>query len=193
MGKKLFYLLKYKIYWIRYCYPFLMLHKPLCKQFQQDVIIFFDKLFFCRSCFFVYFGLILSLIWALSQSLELSVQCFIPLFLFVFIFSYPKLYNKFGRRIKDIVRFFNGVMIGAIIVLGVRGQLFFSILMLLGLFGIKKIYNIQRAKNAKDACVGCEELQHGRVCRGYKRQITEMLAFEEAFYGSLSDRSSNYD
>lgn len=187
---KLFDLLRYKAYRVKYYRHFLFSHKPLCKKYEHESLRFFKNYYVCRSCFFMYTGL-----WAaLALSLLnlngrpgfyeiISTLIFAAL---ITILTKPSIYHRFSRRIKDIIRFFDGVVISLVFVLFCKINLLVLIAGIIGFIFIKRIYNSQR--DASKICSGCPELSTGRACSGYRKQVDALLNLEEKFSSTIQNR-----
>ncbi len=181
MLKRVIYLINYNLYRIYYCYSFIYAHKPLCGRFKKDVLNFFNRLYICRGCFFVYFGILLTLILGFVKDFVNPSIYILSGILIIVGLSYPKIYKHFPRFFKDIVRFFNGMFIGYLVLLGFHGYLLLCMAGILTFTVLKKIYNKMRTIEKANACEGCIELQQNKTCSGYSLQVKQMLILENAF------------
>jgi hypothetical protein len=99
----------------------------------------------------------------------------------VILLSYPKIYNKLPRIIKDSIRMISGNIIGQSVIIGFNGYYLYSITIFAALFIFKEFFNISRKTNAINACNSCSELINGHICSGYQKQAEKIRVFEEAF------------
>lgn len=162
--------------WIVF-YPVIFAHKPLCSNYEQDVL-HFGKVFLCRSCAFLYTGMLSSaLIFFFDKKMlfDIKIYAFFILLL-VLILSFPTFYESYYRKVKDILRFLTGFFMIYFLVL-----LFNDLI--LGLTGLSVllifwwIYKKLRPEN--QLCESCEEFQEKKICSGFILQADYANQFEE--------------
>ncbi|MDD4294613.1 MAG: hypothetical protein PHP69_03760 [Candidatus Omnitrophica bacterium] len=162
--------------------PVLFAHKPLCVRFKKDVFKF-GKIYFCRSCFFLYLGLCLCLLvniffkylfYLSAYSFFFILMCFIVVFL-----SYPPLYKRLNRIIKDFLRFSLGGIVGNLMTLLFYGEYVYFALFCLVFWLIKHFYSAVRAGMKLNACDGCPELYRKGICSGYSPKVACMKKYED--------------
>ena len=182
--------LKYKVYYYKYFYQFVFAHKPLCDKFRNDTILLLNKIYICRSCLFLYSGLFLTLSFAFNPFIfdiiaknVILILCFV---LSVLLITNPKLYKKYSRLKRDIIRFLNGVIIGLTLMILIQVNFITGIFLLATLFVTKKIYN--KYRSFTDICAGCSELNTCKTCTGYKKQVEALLILEENYSKTLAIR-----
>lgn len=170
-----------KILWLRKTYSFNWAHKPLCEKYEEDLIKIKD-VSVCRSCFFVYLGLISNLVFSLMfHNFYVAYGRIIlsGLLLFTLPLSYPTLYKKLPRKLRDLLRFTMGYLIIQIFFVFLRGHFVYSLAAVLLSYILWKIYFKQRAKRKIDLCFTCNEYSDQKVCSGYKTQVLLIREYEE--------------
>lgn len=172
-----------------YCYPYRYAHKPLCKSFKKDVINFFNKIYVCRGCFFLYLGIFSAILLCSALNIKNLNTAGILGYILIFAISHPTLYKNFPRFLKDIVRFLAGMIVGSAAIIGFQGHLIASLTFFLLFFFIKKKYNKIRMSNKINACNNCPELKQNKVCSGYLKQTQGLRLLEEAFSKKISLRN----
>ncbi len=179
---KLINTLNYYRYYLKYYGKFIFLHKPLCEKFQKDSFFIMNKFYFCRSCLFLYIGLLLSVLF-LFYIKTINLNYFMLYSCFVVIISYPKFYKKYSRYFRDFIRLNNGLMCGGLLVITYKYNPIYSLISLIFLFLIKHCYN--KIRNKIDICEDCEELLKKQTCSGYILQKNALLDLEENYCKTL--------
>lgn len=168
--------------WLRASLPFRWAHKPLCKRFRGDVIRV-GTLSLCRSCVFLYAGLIASSAFCLMspQTLQgILVHALVTMGVAVVVaFSNPRWYARRSRHVRDVLRF----AAGALTILGlfccfVRGT-WIGLLAMLLLGAVWRWYCHMRSERKRDACHECPELGTDAICSGYARQAEIIRIYDE--------------
>lgn len=104
---------------LSFYFPVLFAHKPFCERFRGDLFKF-GKIYFCRSCFFLYLGF---LFWGVTNiffqiylyDYYVSLSIFVGFI--VCVGSFPLIYKFANRIIRDFLRFFLGITIANLIVI----------------------------------------------------------------------------
>lgn len=182
--------LKFKIYYFKYYYRFIFAHKPLCEKFKNDTLLLFHKLYVCRSCFYLYMGLFVTLLisfYCLMPNIINKNIILISSFIFtVLLFSKPSFYKNYSRLQRDVLRCSTGISMGLTLIILCKVNLQMGLFLLTALFIAKKIYS--RERNIIDVCDCCNELSAGKTCSGYKKQIEALLILEENYSKTLNIR-----
>jgi len=142
-----------KLHWWKFSYPFLLAHKPLCSRFKNDVLKL-GHIHLCRSCTFLYSGLIVSL------------------------GSSPWFYWKTNRIIRDMLRCSLGYILAASIYFLSAGIWLGFIVHALLFTGWFFYYRKKRAERKSVQCDGCAEQNCNSVCSGYKVQADYIRKYE---------------
>lgn len=178
----------YKFFYLKYYFPFMFAHKPLCQKYEKDTIFLFNKIYFCRSCFCLYLGSIAGLLFGLFFIPNIF-KYYVMLFLLTgltILFSHPSIYKIFTRRMRDLMRFLAGFLgISTITVLAKINLVYLTVFVLI-LISVKHFYNKKRS--GKYICSGCNELNGNRACSGYRKQTDALLKLEENFSKYLTIR-----
>lgn len=165
-------------YYIKYYGKFMFLHKPLCEKFRKYSFFMFGKFYICRSCLFLYIGVLLSFLISFYIK-SVDIKYFILYIILILFVSYPVFYRKLSRYIRDFIRLNNGFMIGGTLIISYKYNLICFFASLILLLTIKHYYNKIRNKN--DICRGCEELKSDKTCSGYLLQKQALLDLEENY------------
>lgn len=177
----------YRLYYIKYYYPFWFLHKPLCEKYKNDSLLFFNKIYFCRSCFYLYFGAILGVAFGLFVIVSSkALYGLLSVGLSVIALSYPPIYKHYSRIMRDALRFCTGFFSTSLMIFLLKVNWIYGIIFVLSLFGLKSVYNKKR--NPAKVCEGCAELSKKSACSGYRKQTDALLELEENFSKHLTIR-----
>lgn len=172
----------YQIIFYKYFYKFIFLHKPLCPRYKDSTIILFG-LYICRSCLLLYSGFLISMVLLLKMLYKVNFDIYLGLlffgFILILILSYPPIYSKFNRLVKDFIRFFDGVFLAAMFVICFKINIFTGFLSLFVFWIIKYSYNKKRS--GERICKDCKDLVDGTTCVGYKLQKETLLKIEEEY------------
>lgn len=158
---------------LKYFYPYVFVHKPLCRKYKNDSINF-KNIYVCRSCFFLYLGILFALI--LYGNIDFNLYILLLSFL-IFFLSNPMFYRFYSRKTRDFSRFFLGFLTILLLLNMYSYDKYLFVFLLICLLIIKHLYNIQRKQ--VDLCSNCSELAKNRICTGYALQTTAMLQIEE--------------
>lgn len=181
--------IKYKVYYFKYYHRFIFVHKPLCKNFKKETLLLFNNIYFCRSCFYLYLGLILTLFVTYNFPKAYFINNTIPISLFsltILLISKPSFYKNFSRGQRDIIRFLNGALASLVLISLCKINILFGTIVLTGLIIVRNLYNRERKKG--DLCNNCPELSCTKTCSGYKKQVEALLIFEENYSRTLKIR-----
>lgn len=178
--KKILYFLRYQLLVIKHCYKYLLVHKPLCDKYKDNTLLLFNKIYICRGCFYIYLGIFLSITanTFIHSNYINYLLFFIPL---VILLSYPKIYKKFPRLIKDFIRFFGGVIIAQSFIFSIKINLVSGLFILVVIFLFNNFFNTIRKNKAHNACINCPEYKENKICSGYSEQIEKIRLVEEEF------------
>ncbi len=170
----------------------MFLHKPLCEKYKDSTLKIFG-LYVCRSCLLLYFGLILSMVATLTTIKAVNFDKYFFLGLagcfLTFLLSYPPIYSRFHRITKDVIRFYDGIFLGAIFVISFKINIIIG-LCTIGAFVIfRNIYNKKRG--GERICAGCPELSKQVTCQGYAEQKNVLLEIEEEYSNIIMKHTEN--
>lgn len=159
---------------LKHFYPYLFVHKPLCAKYRVDSMNI-GNLFICRSCFFLYLGVLLAFI--LYKYINISFSFLLMGLTIIVLLSNPFYYRFYSRITRDASRFFLGFLtIIYLIKMYSYDKLLFAS-SILCLLIVKHLYNTQRQK--VDLCSNCNELTNSNICIGYTMQANAILQIEE--------------
>ncbi len=166
--------------WLKRTAPFNWAHKPLCSRFASDVIHVFG-LHVCRSCTAVYLGCLAAVLglWIGHPDGGMVLWPGIGLSAVVFPLSAPKLYKRWPRWFRDILRFSVGAVFPFYLYLGLNGYAPIAATLLLLLAVFWRVYFSLRGKRKSRACDGCEHLSAGEICPGYALQAVAIRKYEQ--------------
>ncbi len=170
-----------KFLWLKKTYSFIWAHKPLCELYKEDVIKI-KNISICRSCFFVYFGMIMSFAFSImfrNFYIEYGGIVLSGVLSFTLPFSHPTLYKRIPRRVRDLIRFSMGYLIIQIFFVLLRGHFNLALVVMLLSYFFWNIYYKQRAKRKIQLCYSCNEYSDDKVCSGYKKQQLSLREYEE--------------
>lgn len=181
--------LLYKYLFYKYYYKFLFLHKPLCDRYKNSTLKLFG-LYVCRSCLFLYTGLIIGIFVVLTKVQSVVIDKYFWLgfsgaFL-TLVVSHPYIYGKFSRVSRDFIRFYDGLFLGAVVCVSFKISINTGIAALVLFWLIKRIYN--RKRSGEKICAGCSELKEGTTCSGYKEQKQAFLDLDEEYSNIIMTR-----
>jgi len=170
-----------KFLWLKKAYSFNWAHKPLCAQYEEDLLKI-KNMRICRSCFFAYSGMTINLLFLIifreffieSGGIVISglLSCTLPL-------SQPKIYKKIPRKFRDLIRFLLGALIVQTVFALLTGQLILPLVAICLCYISWKIYFKQRAIRKIDQCHSCPEYSEQTVCSGYRAQQSLIREYEE--------------
>ena len=178
----------YKFYYLKNYFCFMFAHKPLCKKYEKDTLLLFNKIYFCRSCFCLYLGSIAGLLIGLFL-IQVLAEYYITLFSLTgltILFSYPPVYKYFSRLTRDVMRFLAGFLSISTLIVVSKTNPVLCVGLVLSFIIIKHFYNKKRS--SKYVCSGCNELNSNKACSGYRKQTDALLKLEENFSKHLRIR-----
>ena len=161
-----------KALWLKKTHSFYWAHKPLCQRYEEDVIRIND-IHLCRSCCFVYLGVILSslfLVFGGSFPTGYGTILLLASLAITLLLSHPRIYKRLPRKLRDGCRFAVGAILVATLNALFHGQLMPSLAVILPVCIVWKIYYKQRSKRKLQLCYACNEYSESRVCSGYRLQ-----------------------
>lgn len=171
--------LRLKGLWLKWSFPFLWAHKPLCDRFAEDRIRL-GGIHLCRSCLCAYGGLFLGVGLALLAPLQgpgvlIAYGAVLPS---VLLLSWPTLYKKWPRSVRDLLRCAGGALIPVSAALCLSPHFWAGLpgLLLIAAFWIA--YFRQRKRRKLKACNGCAELGTDRICSGFALQAERIRRYE---------------
>ena len=159
---------------VKYFYPFMFAHKPLCNKYKNDSICF-NNIYICRSCLFLYLGVILAFL--LYKYINFNPMMVLIGLLLIILLSSPVYYKFYSRITRDFSRFFLGFLSILFLIRVYSINRYYFVCSVLCLLFIKHLYNVQRGK--VDLCKNCCELSDNSICSGYKKQSNAILLMEE--------------
>lgn len=161
-----------KFLFFKYNYWHMFSHKPLCQRFGNDVIRI-KNIFLCRSCSFLYLGLLTGFF------IILSPIFFICLLSATCLLSLERFYKKFDRKVRDVLRFLLGLLMFNTLYYLIN----FNPIALYGLALIfigRHFYYKKRQTRKQSECHDCYESKLSNICSGYIKQSPSIRIFEEA-------------
>lgn len=172
----------YNFLYYKHFYKFIFLHKPLCEKYKDSTIKIFG-LYVCRSCLYLYFGLIISFIYAYTMIKTVQYDKFFFLGIcgaaLTFLVSYPPIYSKFKRITKDFIRFYDGIFLAAIFVFAFKINTYIGVLSIISFIIMRNLYNKKRSGDL--VCKDCEKLVEGKTCEGYIKQKEALLRMDDEY------------
>ncbi len=173
---------------LRHYFPFYFVHKPLCTRHKKDSLQW-SQVFFCRGCFFLYAGVVTSLSSLMLEWNEVPpaiLNRVAPIgFLLIISASIPDIYQHWPRPVKDGLRFATGFLPVFLLILSVQSGWLMGLTTTMLIVLVWKIFNMRRAPLSASGCEGCEELDGGKVCSGYRLQAERIMKVENI----LSERA----
>lgn len=173
--------IRLKLLWLSLAWPFYWAHKPLCQHFAEDIIRL-GRLHLCRSCLFAWLGILTfpALLFLNAQLIiDLSLHALIAISIFVIPLSFPHLYKKLPRFVRDILRLFMGFLFPFAIYITLAVNIWLGALSLAALFLFWLFYLKLRKKRKLQACDHCDELKAGSICSGFTMQAECSRAYEK--------------
>lgn len=167
--------------WLRHTYPFQLAHGPLCERYEADSVRV-GHVHLCRSCLALYValaGVVAALfVWSPGANgvlIALAVTAAV-----VFPLSWPPLYRRFPRILRDALRGGAGVF-GAITLFALLMGYWLPTMIgvVVGAGGLL-VYSRVRRRQRAHMCDGCPELGAGGVCSGYAVQAQHIRRYEDA-------------
>lgn len=166
-----------KILWLRYTYPFLWAHKPLCERFQQDTFQV-KSIRICRSCCLLYAGILSSALLGYFKLYEIPPGVLFVVTSAVLLLSVPHIYRFYPRPVRDILRFLLGAALASTLLFFFSKALFVGVIGTFLLLVIRAVLQRQRAILKSKACQGCEELSLQGICSGFVLQAERIRRYE---------------
>ncbi len=166
--------------WYKHAYPFNWAHKPLCSHFRNDVIQM-RSVYLCRSCVMAYAGIGIAVL--SSVAFPGAADRFGPIILLlccaaILPFSFPKLYKKLPRLIRDFLRFIMGCTIVLCLYLVLSGQYLPGLTGVFLLFLFWTVYMRGRRIIKLKACDCCSEFGKQDICSGFRFQAERIRLYE---------------
>jgi len=96
-----------------------------------------------------------------------------------FLLSYPPIYSRFHRITKDVIRFYDGIFLGAIFVISFKINVILGFCSIGAFIIFRNLYNKKRTGDR--ICAGCPELLKQTTCEGYIEQKNVLLEIEEEY------------
>lgn len=180
--------------WYRSCYTFLWAHHPLCNAFRKDVLRL-GPVRVCRSCFCVYLGILVATTVCLtffSFFRNLGLPILLAVLISTLLVSYPKVYKKLPRPLRDLARFAMGTLLPLTGVLLWTSFWPLALITFVLLYFFWRYYFQLRKIRRETVCESCHEYGRQAHCSGTLHQATSLRAYEEsatAFLYALEGRS----
>ncbi len=173
--------------WYQHTWWFQFAHGPLCDRFRHNVICF-GRLHVCRSCLLLYAGLLGTLCGILSRGpgAVVVLAAFLSLAGPLLVASHPRLYQRWPRWAKDLLRAATGVWLALLFALLATPWWWLVLVMLLPLVLCYRYFQVQRRAVKAGECNGCPELGLEGVCSGYGRQAASVRVFQERMEEELN-------
>ena len=175
-----------KLLFIKHNYWHIFAHKPLCEKYKNDVLKI-KKVYLCRSCSFLYLGLIVGIF------IKISALFYVVLLTLTCLFSSGKVYKNFNRKVRDILRFSLGFLLANtfyfLIALDIAGFYGVSIF----LISLQLYYKKRKSRKLKE-CSSCHEFDDTKICSGFEMQSPSIKKFEnELTKIAYKKRGINYE
>ncbi len=156
-------------------------HKPLCSHYEHDTIKF-KNWYVCRSCFLVYFGITAGLIIAfLTPELLGQYAIVLPVMIgTIAALSYPPLYKKHPRWLRDTLRTALGVSIAGAFASIILQSFTIGIVSCALLTLLWIVFGKLRQKTKRFKCETCPEMNISGICNGYRKQAEAIQNYERA-------------
>lgn len=167
-----------KFFWIKHYWKFIFAHKPLCSRFHKEVLNI-GKIYICRSCFLAYLGMVLSIPFFLFSPLPYLLEIYVAILMVTLILSYPSHYKKLHRSIRDVLRFYMGILLSCTAYLIMSQHIIIGLLGAVILFIFWKYYLFVRKSRKLNACNNCSELDQNKICSGFEKQAASIRKFEK--------------
>lgn len=181
----------YHYVFYKHFYKFVFLHKPLCPRYKSHTIEIFG-LYVCKSCLLLYSGFILTLLIMIfcikTVYFSKFYICAILCSLIIFLLTCPKIYSKLPKIGKNIIRFFDGVLIAGVLATCFKISIATGFAGILAFIIIRNLYNKRRT--GERICENCEYLGGNKTCTGYEKQKEALLKIEEE-YSNIRMRQIN--
>lgn len=170
-----------RLLWLRHAWKFNWAHKPLCDRFHGEVLRI-GSLHVCRSCTFLYAGMIAAVIAGILQPQVIATRpyLFTGVLAAVMLLSAPPLYKKWPRPVRDLLRFGAGTLIPAGFIVLFSGNAILGGAGLLLLWIHWRVYLRHRRERRARVCDGCPDLAASTVCPGFRLQAEGARAYERA-------------
>jgi len=169
-----------KTLWLKKTYSFYWAHKPLCAAYKEDVIKI-KNIHLCRSCCCVYLGVILSfffLVFRGSFHTGYSSTFLLASSSVTLLLSYPTLYKRLPRMLRDGCRFSVGVILVGTLYALFNGRIMLALAVILPSAIAWKIYYQQRGKRKLHVCYACNEYSQSEVCSGFRLQTKRIGEYQ---------------
>ena len=163
-------------------------HHPLCIHYR-DSVYHIGPLIVCQGCFLTTIGILTGFFSSALMNLTLEVVYWFLTTFFIILFLFTvELFNITNRRLKRASRLLTGLGIG----------MFFWGLLTVG-FPIKWIgliiasisyilfRLIRHLRPNADLCIGCDELNAGKVCSGLEIKAKAMNEYSDYASNLLQD------
>ncbi len=160
-----------KSLWWKHSWWFQLAHGPLCDRYRHNTFKI-GSFYLCRSCTLLYPASIITLgatFWFQPELVPILIAAYslLPILLFA---SYPWIYRKIPRLIRDAIRIGTGIFSGFLFSLLLTSWFWLSLATFAGLFVVFKFFQAKRKHVKQTECNGCPELGGNAVCSGYQQQ-----------------------
>lgn len=168
-----------RVLWWRCFLPVVFAHKPLCESFHGHHLKI-GGLHVCRSCLILYSGAAVTLA-VLAVSPGVSAFLGLPLIgltATTLLLSYPPLYRRYPRALRDVLRFSLGMCGAAAAGMIVLGAWQSGLIAGALLGAAKLIYSALRSRNRDHICRQCPEFSRRGICSGFRYKSRRMRLYE---------------
>lgn len=178
-----------RLHALRHAWPVRWAHHPLCARHRHETWRI-GRLHLCRGCSSLLGGSIVALPLLSVAPPQASAACLL-LLAPVLLLSWPPLYRRLPRSIRDVLRFSTGALVvAAAWCTCLYPTRAWPLLPLL--FVTWRLFVRARARVMARRCDGCPELGAGRVCSGYVLQAQCQRALEASVEAELGDALSGH-
>jgi hypothetical protein len=170
-----------RLLWQRHAWKFNWAHKPLCEHFHGEILRI-GALHVCRSCTFLYMGMIAAGAAGILRPGLIADRPFLfaGILAAVAVFSAPPFYKRWPRLVRDLLRLGAGALIPACFIVLSAGNAILGATGLLLLWIHWRVYLRHRRKRRARVCDDCPDLAAGAICPGFRPQAEAARAYERA-------------
>jgi len=181
-----FWLWERRVWWA-WTWWFQFAHAPLCHRFQSDTFRL-GRFHLCRSCTLLYAGLVAALAVGVGVDstgwwpLVAVGSLLVPLI----VLSEPRLYSRFPRPVKDVLRMVAGAFLGLLLGLLITPWWWVVLAAAGPLYLLRRGFTRTRQQVKAHDCDGCPELGYPGVCSGYARQAEAIRGYSNVIEEELN-------
>ena len=178
------YALQKRLLWFKHSYKFRWAHDPLCERLGSGVLRIGPHadpwIYLCRSCLIVYSSAIVGglVLFLGSVGPDAAAALFTALSLVALPLSFPAIYERLPRSVKDIARLSLGLAV-ATAPFAFLGRPFWAAAIVgVNLIAWRVFGKIRKTKKDQ-GCEGCPELRPNYICSGFEVQALGARGFEK--------------